>query len=67
MFDRDQSGTINFQEFADLWRYIQQWKGVFDSYDRDRSGAIEPHELFQAFSNMGYRVSQNFVQLIVVK
>ena len=47
MFDRDQSGTINAQEFGALWTYIQQWKGTFERYDRDRSGAIEAQELSQ--------------------
>ena len=67
LFDRDQNGTINFNEFCGLWNYIQQWKGVFDRYDSDRSGSIEAQELHQAFTDMGYRVSPNFVQLIVVK
>ena len=67
MFDRDQSGTINFNEFCNLWNYITQWKGAFDRYDTDRSGSIEAHELHRVFSEMGYRVSPNFIQLIVVK
>ncbi|XP_065063597.1 peflin-like [Rhopilema esculentum] len=67
LFDQDQNGTINFNEFVGLWNYIQQWKGVFDRYDGDRSGSIESNELHRAFSDMGYRVSSNFVQLIVVK
>ena len=45
MFDRDQSGTIDLNEFQALWNYIHQWKGVFDQFDRDRSGAIESQEL----------------------
>ena len=67
MFDRDQSGTINFNEFCGLWNYITQWKGAFDRYDTDRSGSIEANELHRVFTEMGYRVSPNFVQLIVVK
>jgi len=67
MFDRDQSGTINFNEFCNLWNYITQWKGAFERYDTDRSGSIEAHELHRVFSEMGYRVSPNFVQLIVIK
>ena len=47
MFDKDQSGTISVQEFSSLWQYVQQWRGVFDRYDRDRSGAIEHQELHQ--------------------
>ncbi len=45
MFDRDQSGQIDINEFQALWNYIQQWRGVFDGFDRDRSGAIDVNEL----------------------
>ena len=45
MFDRDQSGQIDLNEFQSLWNYIHQWKGVFDMFDRDRSGAIDANEL----------------------
>lgn len=65
IFDRDQSGTINFQEFQQLWHYINQWKGAFDRYDQDRSGAIEGHELHRAFAEMGFNVSGNFVGLVL--
>uniref|UniRef100_A0A6P8HE77 Programmed cell death protein 6-like n=1 Tax=Actinia tenebrosa TaxID=6105 RepID=A0A6P8HE77_ACTTE len=65
MFDRDQSGTINFQEFQQLWTYIQQWKGVFDRYDRDRSGQIESHELHTALVDMGFNLSVSFIQLVI--
>jgi len=67
IFDRDQSGTINFQEFQQLWQYINQWKGAFDRYDQDRSGAIEGHELHRAFAEMGFNVSANFVSLVVTR
>ena len=46
IFDRDGSGTIDIHEFQQLWAYINQWKGVFDRYDRDRSGNIDANELF---------------------
>ncbi|XP_019618811.1 PREDICTED: peflin-like [Branchiostoma belcheri] len=67
MFDRDQSGQIDLNEFQALWTYIQQWKGVFDRYDQDRSGLIEARELHTAFSQMGYNVSQSFIGIVVVK
>lgn len=45
MFDRDRSGTINFQEFGALWKYVNDWQTTFKSYDRDNSGSIDKNEL----------------------
>merc|ERR1711963_388264 len=67
MFDRDKSGQINVQEFASLFNYINQWKALFESIDRDRSGFIEHAELTQAFQQMGYRFTPTFVQNILAK
>ncbi len=53
MFDRDQSGTINFQEFGALWKYIQDWQTTFRSYDRDNSGSIDQRELQTALTSFG--------------
>ena len=65
LFDRDNSGTINLQEFQQLWQYINQWKGVFERYDRDRSGNIDLSELYTAYNEMGFRVSTSFCQMVV--
>lgn len=27
IFDTDRSGTIGFNEFSGLWRYIKDWQG----------------------------------------
>lgn len=51
MFDRDKSGTITLPEFGDLFNYINQWKALFESIDRDRSGFIEQGELQQGKLN----------------
>ncbi|XP_033726832.1 peflin-like isoform X2 [Pecten maximus] len=67
MFDRDFSGTINLHEFSALWNYIQQWKGVFEQTDLNRTGSIEAHELTGAFQRMGYSVSPQFATLVVCK
>lgn len=47
MFDKDKTGTINIQEFEQLYAYINQWLTVFKTYDKDQSGSIEEHELAQ--------------------
>ncbi|XP_070501715.1 peflin isoform X3 [Chironomus tepperi] len=65
MFDVDRSGTIDVYEFEKLFNYINQWLSCFKSYDRDSSGAIEEAELGQAFSQMGFRFSPQFVQFLI--
>lgn len=53
MFDKDNSGTINFQEFSSLWKYVTDWQNTFRSYDRDNSGSIDRNELKQALTSFG--------------
>jgi len=67
MFDREKKGTINIHEFGALFGYINQWKGTFEGYDRDRSGYIEQNELTSAFQQMGYRFSPTFVGNLLAK
>uniref|UniRef100_A0A673UHD1 Peflin n=1 Tax=Suricata suricatta TaxID=37032 RepID=A0A673UHD1_SURSU len=65
MFDKTKSGRIDVYGFSALWRFIQQWKSLFQQYDRDRSGSISHAELQQALAQMGYNLSPQFTQLLV--
>lgn len=67
MFDSDHSGSINFQEFAGLWKYVTDWQATFRSYDRDNSGSIDKRELQTALTSFGYRLSDKFYDLLVRK
>jgi len=67
MFDRDQSGSINFQEFASLWKYVTDWQNTFRAYDRDNSGSINAQELQTALTSFGYRLSPQFYTIIIRK
>ncbi|KXJ16424.1 Programmed cell death protein 6 [Exaiptasia diaphana] len=67
MFDRDNNGTINFQEFSSLWKYITDWQTTFRSYDRDNSGSIDKNELNTALTSFGYRLSARFYDILVKK
>ena len=53
MFDRDNSSTITFDEFAALWKYVIDWQNCFRSFDRDNSGSIDKMELKQALVAFG--------------
>uniref|UniRef100_A0A9L0R1Q1 Peflin n=1 Tax=Equus caballus TaxID=9796 RepID=A0A9L0R1Q1_HORSE len=65
MFDKTKSGRIDVYGFSALWKFIQQWKNLFQQYDRDRSGSISYTELQQALTQMGYNLSPQFTQLLV--
>ncbi|KAL1492679.1 hypothetical protein ABEB36_010902 [Hypothenemus hampei] len=65
MFDKDKTGTINVNEFQQLYNYINGWLGTFRMYDKDQSGSIEEPELAQAFQQMGFRFSSEFTQFLI--
>ncbi|KFV75054.1 Peflin, partial [Dryobates pubescens] len=67
MFDRSRSGRIDIYGFSALLRFIQQWRSLFQQYDRDQSGSISFHELQQAFTQMGYNLSPQFSQQLVAR
>ncbi|KAJ1984594.1 hypothetical protein H4R34_000566 [Dimargaris verticillata] len=67
MFDRDNSGTITFDEFKGLWKYIEDWKQCFFKFDRDRSGSIDAQELTHALRTFGYNVPPSVINLLIRK
>ncbi|KAM6239899.1 peflin [Porphyrio hochstetteri] len=67
MFDQSRSGRMDVYGFSALLRFIQQWKSLFQQYDRDQSGSISYTELQQALSQMGYNLSPQFSQLLLAR
>jgi len=67
IFDTDRSGTIGFNEFSGLWKYIKDWQGVFKHFDRDRSGTIDGRELHEALQQFGYNLSPQLITLVEKK
>ncbi|EMP33918.1 Programmed cell death protein 6 [Chelonia mydas] len=67
MFDRENKGGVNFNEFTGVWKYISDWQNVFRTYDRDNSGMIDKNELKQALTGFGYRLSDQFYDILVRK
>uniref|UniRef100_A0A8B9NY55 Peflin n=1 Tax=Apteryx owenii TaxID=8824 RepID=A0A8B9NY55_APTOW len=65
MFDKTGSGRMDVYGFSALLRFIQQWRNLFQQYDRDQSGSISFSELQQALSQMGYNLSPQFSQLLL--
>jgi len=67
MFDRSHRGTVNFQDFTALWKYVTDWQSCFRSFDRDNSGFIDKNELKSALTSFGYRLSDSFYELLIRK
>ncbi|KAJ7603490.1 hypothetical protein B0H17DRAFT_1233150, partial [Mycena rosella] len=67
IFDTNRSGTIAFNEFAGLWKYIKDWQNVFKHFDRDRSGSIDGSELRDALARFGYNFSPAVLRLVQLK
>ena len=65
--DTDRSGTIGFNEFAGLWKYIKDWQNVYRHFDRDRSGSIDTNELNEALRQFGYNLSPQLLRLVEAK
>ncbi|KAK2760694.1 hypothetical protein FQN54_001929, partial [Arachnomyces sp. PD_36] len=64
MFDKDGNGTVGFDEFVSLWRFLAAWRELFERFDEDRSGRISLQEFSNALLAFGYRLSQPFVGVI---
>lgn len=52
-------------EFVSLWNCLGQWRGIFDRYDRDRSGKIDSGELSEALRGLGYAVPPSVIDVLI--
>ncbi|KAI9032633.1 hypothetical protein CLU79DRAFT_727211 [Phycomyces nitens] len=67
MFDTDNTGTISFEEFKGLWKYIEDWKRCFQTFDMDGSGSIDRAEMRNALQTFGYNLTDTFVGTLIQK
>ncbi|KAI9592663.1 hypothetical protein BDF19DRAFT_450557 [Syncephalis fuscata] len=67
LFDVNNDGRIGFNEFAGLWKYIEDWKRCFQSFDLDRSGTIDRNEMKQALLTFGYNLNDRLVHMMITK
>lgn len=67
MFDRQQRGTISFEDFGAIWKYVTDWQTCFRSFDRDNSGNIDGNELKTALTSFGYRLQDGTHHMLLRK
>ena len=64
-FDRSHSGSVNINEFQQLFQMVSNWKAIFDAHDTDRSGNIDESELQKAFKQLGHNLTPIFTHKIL--
>jgi len=62
VFDRDHSGSIDFNEYAVLHKFLTSMQNAFFAADRDRSGTIDPPEILAGLQQAGFSLSMPTVQ-----
>ncbi|XP_050114858.1 probable calcium-binding protein CML49 isoform X1 [Malus sylvestris] len=66
-FTQTNARKIGPKEFAALFYSLQSWRGIFERFDRDRSGFIDANELRDALLSLGFSVSPVVLELLVSK
>jgi len=64
VFDKDNSGQIDFFEFATLHSFLSSMMNAFQQADTDRSGSLDAREIWSAVSGAGFQVGLGTIQEI---
>jgi len=67
VFDKDHSGSVDFNEYVALQRFLEHMSNAFFTADKDRSGTIDPQEIFTALGQAGFQLSMGTIQAAVNK
>uniref|UniRef100_A0A7N0TBZ1 EF-hand domain-containing protein n=1 Tax=Kalanchoe fedtschenkoi TaxID=63787 RepID=A0A7N0TBZ1_KALFE len=67
LFTNSNSRKIGPKEFTQVFYSLQNWRSIFERFDRDRSGKIDPPELREALLSLGFSVSPVVLDLLVLK
>ncbi|KAL2483049.1 putative calcium-binding protein CML49 [Forsythia ovata] len=67
LFTNTNTRKIGPKEFTQVFYSLQNWRAIFERFDRDRSGKIDGPELREALLSLGYSVSPVVLDLLVSK
>ncbi|RWR76096.1 putative calcium-binding protein CML49 [Cinnamomum micranthum f. kanehirae] len=67
LFTNSNTRKIGPKEFTSVFYSLQNWRGIFERFDRDRSGKIDASELREALLSLGFSVSPVVLELLVSK
>ncbi|KAG9133747.1 hypothetical protein Leryth_018443 [Lithospermum erythrorhizon] len=66
-FTNTNTRKIGPKEYTSVFYSLQNWRSIFDRFDRDRSGKIDASELREALLSLGFSVSPIVLDLLVSK
>ncbi|KAJ4979047.1 hypothetical protein NE237_009827 [Protea cynaroides] len=61
----NESSKIGPNEFAALWNCLGQWRRIFQSFDKDKSGKIDSMEMRDALFSLGYAVPPSVLEVLI--
>ncbi|KAA8518113.1 hypothetical protein F0562_015587 [Nyssa sinensis] len=67
LFTNTNARKIGPKEFTAVFYSLQNWRAIFERFDRDRSGKIDTLELRDALMSLGFAVSPVVLDLLVSK
>lgn len=67
LFTNTNVRKIGPKEFTSVFYSLQNWRSIFERFDRDQSGKIDATELRDALLSLGYSVSPTVLDLLVSK
>ncbi|XP_022742690.1 probable calcium-binding protein CML49 [Durio zibethinus] len=67
LFTNTNTRKIGPKEFTSVFYSLQNWRAIFEKFDRDRSGKIDANELREALLSLGFAVSPVVLDLLVSK
>ncbi|CAI9782813.1 unnamed protein product [Fraxinus pennsylvanica] len=67
LFTNTNNRKIGPKEFTQVYYSLQNWRAIFERFDRDRSGKIDSAELREALLSLGFSVSPTVLDLLVSK
>ncbi|OWM67269.1 probable calcium-binding protein CML49 [Punica granatum] len=67
LFTNTNTRKIGPKEFTSVFYSLQNWRAIFERFDRDRSGKVDANELREALLSLGFSVSPMVLDLLVSK
>jgi calcium-binding protein CML len=67
LFTNSNTRKIGPKEFTQVFYSLQNWRAIFERFDKDRSGKIDMSELREALLSLGFSVSPVVLELLVSK